>query len=534
MRKVKASNQIPSFFAMTQKTGKTEKAAKYALDAKIPFVGERQGLTKAQIISELTKSPHGDYSEYLKVGVQAVKEDPSFFAHLIAWNHAKGQIRDAKVALPVIAIRSGGSDSELVENALAHIADLRPREFAKALTFARQIGCNQRQMKRLTERYLRDLEADFGDWERTSLLHRDTIKGLYAKNHIKPFKQGDDTLFKDAPVGGRFAAVKALKTLTPEQIAGQIRGYKLPFMVVKAALGAKIKDPDVLCAVIAVMTTSELVTNMKSLERWGVKTVPALRAALENALGKAASDKKSKVTLKTTQAAEALAGDEVLSGKLKVLQEKQLDKLQTIEGDWLVACDVSGSMTQAIEPARHVAAILARSVKGKVHLVFFNTSPSYFDVTGKTLEEISALTRHQRAGGGTSIGCPLVYLKEKGIHVDGVALVSDGGETTSPFFVKSYQDYAAKDGSEPTVYLYQIGGGEPLIHNCKVGGIQLEVFDIGYGTDYYSLPNLVQTMRVGRYSLLDEVMATKLQTLDRVLERTKGVKVVVQKEAVYA
>src|SRR5258708_39722202 len=38
----------------------------------------------------------------------------------------------------------------------------------------------------------------------------------------------------------------------------RIRQYRLPFMVVKAALGAKIKDPDILCAVIQCMTASEL------------------------------------------------------------------------------------------------------------------------------------------------------------------------------------------------------------------------------------------------------------------------------------
>jgi len=522
MRKVKATFKIMSL----------TKAPKYAFDAKIPFAGERQGLTKPQIISELVKSPHGDLSEYLKVGVQAVVEDPSFFGHLIAWNHAKGQVRDAKVALPVIAIRAGG-DGELVKNALAHVADLRPRAFARALTFARQVGVNQRQMKRLVERYLRDLEADYYDWERTSLLHRDTIKGLYAKYHIKPFKQGDDTLFKDAPLGGKFAAVKTLSKLSPVEIAGVIRALKLPFMVVKAALGAKIKDPDVLAAVIQGMSTSELVTNMKSLERWGVKTVPALRAALEQALGKAATDKKAKVTLKTTQAIEALADDEVLSGKLKTLQEKQLDQLKGIEGNWLVMADVSSSMTTAIEPARQVAAILARSVKGKVYLVFFNTSPTFHDVTGKTLEEITDLTRHQRASGRTAIGCPLLYIKERGLQVDGVAIVSDGEETNSPGFTMAYQDYCKKLGVEPTVYFYQLGSGQPLINNCTVAQVQIETFDLRKNFDYYSLPNLVQTMRVGRYSLLDEVMATKLQTLDRVLERTKGTEVI-KKEAVYA
>lgn len=509
-----------------------KQVVKFGPESKIPFVGEKRGLTKPQVLSELTKSPHGDLSEYLKVGVQAASEDPDFFGHLVAWNHVKGQVRDAKVALPVIALRAGG-DEDYVENALAHLADLRPREFARALMFARQIGVNQRLMRRLVERYLRDLEADFFDWERTSLLHRSTIKGFYSKYHIKPNKVADDTLFKDAPIGGRFAAVKLLKNQTPEQIAGAIRGYKLPFMVVKAALGAKIKEPDVLCAVIQGMTTPELITNMASLERWGVKTVPALRAALEQAMTKAKDAKASKGTLKTTKAAEALAGDEQLSGKLKDLQEKQLDKLQMIEGNWLVIADRSGSMEGAIEGGRQVAAILCRSVKGGVALSFVNNSPQTYDVTGKTLEEITKLTKGIMAFGGTSLGCALKQAQDNKLQVDGIVVISDGEDNQNPYFHMAYLAYVEAMGVEPTVYFYKMGSGSPLVEYCAKFNIDLQTFELGQSVDYYSLPNLVQTMRVGRYSLLDEVLATSLKTVDQVLDRTKGQRVV-SREAVTA
>jgi hypothetical protein len=56
-------------------------------------------------------------------------------------------------------------------------------------------------------------------------------------------------------------------------------------------------------------------------------------------------------------------------------------------------------------------------------LVFFNTMPTYHDVTGKTLDEINAITKHVRAGGGTSIGCGLKYIMDRGLEVDGNAIV---------------------------------------------------------------------------------------------------------------
>ncbi len=41
----------------------------------------------------------------------------------------------------------------------------------------------------------------------------------------------------------------------------------------------------------------------------------------------------------------------------------------------------------------------------------------------------------------------------------------------------------------------------------------LQEFDLGAGTDFYSLPNLIKTMRTNRYSLVDEILTSPLLTL---------------------
>src|ERR1700693_4725634 len=96
------------------------------------------GITRNRIISELTKSPHGKLTEYLQIGQQAAKQEPEFFAHLVSWNQIKGQVRDAKVALPVVSL-SVPFDSELAENPFAHIGLLGPRELLRAYRFALEI-----------------------------------------------------------------------------------------------------------------------------------------------------------------------------------------------------------------------------------------------------------------------------------------------------------------------------------------------------------------------------------------------------------
>src|SRR5579862_535195 len=95
-----------------------------------------KGLTKNQILSELSRSPHGKLEEYLPVGRIAAEKESEFLAHLIAWNQIKGQVRDSQVALPIIALTAPALDPEFVENALAHMAIQGPREFEKAYRFA--------------------------------------------------------------------------------------------------------------------------------------------------------------------------------------------------------------------------------------------------------------------------------------------------------------------------------------------------------------------------------------------------------------
>src|SRR4051812_16823684 len=94
------------------------------------------GLTKNAILSELARSPHGKIEEYVPICRQATEQEPEFTAHLISWNRTKGQVRDSKVALPVISLTVPGLDPEFEDNALAHVALLGPRELERAYKFA--------------------------------------------------------------------------------------------------------------------------------------------------------------------------------------------------------------------------------------------------------------------------------------------------------------------------------------------------------------------------------------------------------------
>lgn len=493
-----------------------------------------------EIIATLVKSPHGELNEYRSITADAVRANPEFYAHLTAWNHLRGQVRDARVALPVGALHVKDQQPEFLENALALMVTLPTRDYVRALSLSKEWNVHSRTLRRLVSRKLRDLESSRKNWEKVAIQHRDTLRRLYALYHIAPGGAKDSfedvALMKGAATTGKFAVVRDLSKMPATQIGAMVKQHKLPFLIARGALGARAKEPEVALALIESMTPTEVVINTKALVRMGVKTVPALRAAYEEAIAKVGTTKRSKKgtsTLRTTKIAEALEdeGDAQMATKVRAAQERQLQQLGSIEGDWAVLSDCSSSMRQSIETARQVAALLARMVKGKVHLVFFNTDPRYFDVTGKTYDEITSITKNVIAAGGTLIGVGLDYLLQRGIEVQGIAIVSDGGENRPGYatsFPSVFKKYVTKFNNEPTVYLYKLQGDPDLLTpEAAQAGVRLETFDLqGKNIDAYSLPNLVATMRVSRYSLVDEIYATPLLTLDSVLTHTVGVEVV--------
>lgn len=486
-----------------------------------------KGLTRQEIIRELTRSPHGALEQYVPVGARAAREDPEFFAHLIAWNAQRGQIRDAKVALPVLALGAPAVAPEIDENALAHLALLSPRDLVRAIRFAKSAKTPGRGLaiRRLVERYLRVREERPIFWERSALQHRDSMRALYALFHVKPAPAANRILFGgERPAGSVWDVLSRLKDMSPTEAAGMILQKRIPFLVAVGALGARAKDPDVVMALIGRMSPAELVNNSKALERLGVKTNPALRAAYAEGVAKVAASKKV-ATLKTTRAAEAL-GDSKMAEQLRGAQEKQLDAI-AVKGSWLVLGDKSSSMKVAIESARIVAATLARLVEGEVRLVFFDTSPRPVNVTGKDYDAILRETKLVNAGGATSIGVGLDWALKAGFEADGIAIVSDGAENTSPMFAETLARYREKIGKDVPVYLYQVPcdspsayGNDPraLAAGMARAGMALDVFDLTGGVDYYSLPNLAATMRANRYSLADEIMETPLLTLAEVFK----------------
>lgn len=516
------------------------------------------GIQRSDIVGKLNLSLHGDLAAYNGVIGQACKQDPEFLAHLISFDFTNGQIKDTKVALPVITLASKDFPDELVENSLAHLAMQSPREMLKALRFAiasNTPGRRQKALQKTIRAYLAHRESEPGKWSRLVARHRRAMNGLYTLAHAPMPEWASAVLFgfkKEngvrvslaIPHGSIFADIRNLAQMPPAQVAATIQKWHLSPLVVSGAMtGAKAaqQDSSVVQAGIDQMSDTEVVTRAKSLEKKGLSRDAGIKDTFRKKVAKATTSKKA--TLKTSIAADEVE-DEGLKTMLRELQERQIqaqkDAGRGIDGNWLVICDRSQSQDATIELGAHVAGAIAKFVSGKVWLVFCNNDVHPIEVSGKSIEQIKESVKFIVAHGPTSYGIGLAWATEKRLDLDGVVIVGDGGENTAPLFAAAHVEYKRTFDKNLPVYLYQTycspqyslsPGGNPknfatwmaradIAGYSSPGGIPFTTFDLTSGkVDYYSIPNLVQSMNASRFGVVEKIMACPLVTLDQVFGR---------------
>lgn len=508
------------------------------------------GITRTKLLTELQQSRHGKLAEYRDAIGQACAADPEFLAHIIAHDFINGQIKDTKIALPVITLASREFPDELVENSLAHLAMQPPRELAKALQFSIDIGAparRQRALEQMIRDYLRQKEANVGKWSAMAARHRRPLKELYAQTHAKTSEWVSSILFgKSAqyPAGTVFHDIAHLHAMSPGEAAAAIQKWKLSPLVVSGAMaGSKAQNSAVVVqAGMESMSDTELVTRVKSLERAGVMKDEGLKAGFRAKIAKASKKTKSNATLKTTIAAEEVE-DDGLRDMLRELQERQIASQKSagrgLVGNWLVIADRSQSQEVAIKLGVHVSSALAKFVTGQVHLVFCNDGANPVEASGLTLEQLQVKAKYITASGSTSYGIGLAWAAEKKLDLDGVVIVGDGGENTRPVFAEAWEAWRNKShvwtqsgfAKELPIYFFQtycpphyssMAGGNPGNFEgfmAKLSGTpQLVKHDFTKGNiDYYSIPNIVGTMSASTFGVMDKIMACPLVRLSQVL-----------------
>lgn len=361
---------------------------------------------------------------------------------------------------------------------------------------------------------LREMNEDFFD--SSVISSKSSIRKLYAAMRIKPGKRAQSILFEDKPPeGSRLAILKNIaKQPDPTIQAQMIVENKIPYRIAASLISSM--TPTVLVALINAMSSQELINNMASLQRRGVMENPDLKAMIDKKLEKAKTD-RNVAGLKTRVAAEAAEGlDAETMKKLMDVGDAQVKKLGKILKTTALLVDKSGSMEQTLETGKRLAAVLSPICVNGLHVFAFDTMAYPITAGGTELSDWETAFKGIFAGGGTSGGSPVEYLRKKGVMVEQFVVVTDQEDTTPPFFSSALQDYVKAMNIRPNVVFLNVANPNGARANCRLmekgcSQFGVEAETITFNGDYYSLPSLIPMLSKGsRLDLLMEIMDAPL------------------------
>jgi hypothetical protein len=365
-----------------------------------------------------------------------------------------------------------------------------------------------RSLRTEVARYLREREADTEWFDSTVLTARKAVKRLYALFHVRPAERAQSTLFEDSPpADSRLHALKELtRATTPAEQARAIVEHRIPYRV--AATVVQQMTPAVLAALIDRMSSQELINNLGALQRRGALDNPDLKGLVDSKLEEARTAQRVSA-LKTGEAVRATELPDDMRQKLEAVADSQVKARGRIERPMALLIDKSGSMSVAIDLGKRIGALLSAVAARELYVLAFDTMVYPVEVPsgdGADLARWEKALTGIKAGGGTSCGVGIDYLRRKGLRVEQIILITDEGENTAPHLVDALKLYRQEVKVDPNIcFVRTPGAGTQLEEACWREGILADAFQ--FSGDYYSLPNLVPLLsRPSKLDLLIEIM----------------------------
>ncbi|MFX0203488.1 MAG: hypothetical protein ACFFCW_45895, partial [Candidatus Hodarchaeota archaeon] len=419
-----------------------------------------------------------------------------------------GEIRDHKEVF--IANLLTSELSEHREAGFVLLQNLPPYQVGRVVDFCKkELNKMPRSAKTAVTYYLRQREND-KQWFDTSVLRaRKHIKHLYATLHITPGDRAQKILFEDNPPRNSmlFRLKQLAKTFDPAQQAEMIVRYKIPYT---AAVGViKKLTPAVLVAVINQMSPQEVINNVKSLKARGAFDNDEVKKLIEEKLELAKSDKRVSA-FKAKKAAEVAEVSKDVTARLEKITDEKIKAAGKIEHPTAIFIDKSGSMVEAIEVGKQIAAMCSAITTSELYVYAFDTMPYRIKANGTELKHWDKAMRRIHSHGQTSIGCPLAEMTRKKQQVERIIVVTDEAENHQPFFSNKYEKYCEEFGTSPIITIVKVGGASNhLERQLDQRAIDYNVFH--FTGDYYALPGLIPLMnRSTRLELLLDIMDTPL------------------------
>lgn len=484
---------------------------------------------RLDIFNTLLTTPHRDLAKIWPVHKEMAERDPRFYVHLAAWYHDNGDVRDHKEMFIITLALSTFEGHRDV--GLALLRQLPPYEVGRVLDFingrkktrkARATAKTEEPAPAVVEefglfrsppralrteitRYLREREADADWFDSTALVARKALKRLYALLHVAPGERAQQILFDEQPpADSRLFALKELsKAQTPVEQAQAILEHKIPYRV--AATVVQQMTPTVLLALIERMSPQELINNLGSLQRRGAFANPDLKARIDEKLAEAKTDARVSA-YKAQKAGEAAGATGALAAALDEVTEARVKAKGKITRPTALLLDKSGSMNVALELGRQLGAMVSAICETDLWAYAFDSIAYPIEPRGKTLADWEKALAGIHAGGSTSCGVALEWMRRQKQRVEQFVFVTDEAENAPPLFKHAYQAYAEEMKVKPAVILVRLGNVDTVLQQaCRELGVPVNVFD--FRGDYYALPNVIPLLTFpSQMDLLMEIL----------------------------
>ncbi len=467
---------------------------------------------RLEMLNSLLTTPHRELGKVAEIHKLIVELDPIFYGHLAVWYQRNGDVRDHKEVFVGNLLTSNLTEHR--DAGFVMLQEFPPYEVARIVDFMKQHrGKMPRSARTAVTRYLKEREKNHQFFDRAALRGRKAMKHLYATLHVKPSARADAVLFKEKPPENSLAFIlkQLAKAETPAEQAALIVEHNIPYTIAVGAV--RSLTPTVLVALINSMSPQEVINNLKSLQARGAMEHPEVKKLIDAKLEEAAkSDRVS--AFKARVAADVSQLDETTAKKLEKVTDEQVKKRGKIAKPTGLLIDKSGSMENAIEVGKRLAALISGISEAALFVYAFDTMPYPVQAQGKELSHWEKAFQHINAGGGTSCGCAVEAMRLKKQIVEQFILVTDEGENAAPYFAEAYSSYCRSLAVMPNVVIVKVGSASTWVET-KLKEKQVPVETFTFAGDYYSLPNLVPLLsRPSRLELLMEILDTALPVRD--------------------
>jgi hypothetical protein len=492
---------------------------------------------RLEILNTLLTTPHRRLEQIWPVHKDMVAGDPLFYVRLAAWYHDHGEVRDHKEVFVISLLLSSFEGHRDV--GLALLRNLPPYQVLRVVDFIHgrkttrklrvragkkksegspdtspaqtvieEFGLFKnppRALKTEITRFLREREADPDWFDSSVLVARKAMKRLYALLHIAPGERAQKILFdEEPPPDSRLFALKELaRAQTPADQARAIIDHRIPYRV--AATVVQQLTPTVLLALIEVMSPQELINSIGALSRRGALDNPDLKALIDQKLEEA--KKSERVSAYKAQVAGQAAGATgALAAALDAVTDARVKAKGKITRPTALLLDKSGSMNVALEVGRQLGAMISTICEADLFAYAFDNIAYPIAPRGPALADWEKAMAGIHAGGSTSCGVALDWMRRKGQRAEQLVLVTDEGENAPPRFRDAYEAYAAEFKLRPAVILVRIGQASRLLEDaCKDLGVPINVLE--FRGDYYALPNVIPLLTFpSQMELLMEIL----------------------------